>query len=84
MTYYRVRPECDQVKRIRYSRYPYRRFPEGIFVANELYTATELNRFYIPEDKVKYMFEEVIVKKTDTYWFFGARFEYGKGPNTYE
>jgi hypothetical protein len=72
------------MRRIKYSRYPYNRMPDGIFVANELYTATELNKFYIPLAQVNDIFEEVIVKKTETYWFFGCRFEYGKGPNTYE
>ena len=84
MVYYRVRPECDQKPRIKYSRYAHKRVKDGVFVANELYTCGELEKFYIPWDKVYDIVERVVIKKTEVYWFFGSRFEYGKGPTTYE
>lgn len=83
MIYYRVKPEYDQTPRIKHRIYASRRVPDGIFVANELYTARELYNFEISVDEASRMFEEVRIKKTDTYWFFGARFEYGKGPTSY-
>lgn len=84
MIYYRVKPECDQTPRIKFHRYAHKRVQDGIFVANELYTSRELDEFYIPFDKVLDIFDRVVVKKTEVYWFFGSRFEYGKGPTTYE
>ena len=84
MVYYRVKPECDQKPRIRVSRRGYKRVRDGIFVANELYTCGELNKYDIPWDKVYDIVERVVIPKNTVYWFFGSRFEYGKGPTTYE
>ena len=42
MNYYRVKPEYDQKQRIKNHKYTIKRKPDGIFVANELYTAGEL------------------------------------------
>ena len=75
MVYYRVRPECDQMPRIKHSRYEYRRVQDGVFMVNELYTSTELNKFEIPCEKFFDMFEAVSVPKNKIYWFFGCRFE---------
>lgn len=75
MNYYRVKPECDQKQRIKNSRYIYKRKPDGVFVANELYTAGELNKFYIPFEKFYDIFEHVVIPKNKVYWFFGCRFE---------
>ena len=60
MTYYKVKPQFDN----------YRRHDGSIWVANELYTATELARFKASP----HMFDRVEVSKRKTYWFFGARF----------
>lgn len=61
MTYYRILPRFDQKPRS----------DGSILVKNELYTKGEMLRYAIP-----YPFtEEVKIKKTNTYWFFGARFE---------
>lgn len=60
MLYYRVKKEYDQHKR-----------DDGdILVQNELYTPKEKERYNIPDKCL----EIVEVKKTDIYWFFGARF----------
>lgn len=73
MIFYRVKQEYDnkpQTKRknriLRYC---------GIWIGNELYTGCELDRMekrgiMIPEQ----IFEKVEIKKTETYFFFGARF----------
>lgn len=41
-------------------------------VCNELLTEAEMKRKNIPVTK---HMEQVEIKKTDTHWFFGARFE---------
>ena len=75
MVYYRVRPECDQLPRLKNHKLRIKRVPDGIFVANELYTCGELNKFYIPWDKVYDIVERVIIPKNKVYWCFGCRFE---------
>ena len=75
MTYYRVRPECDQMPRIRVSPRGYKRVRDGVFVANELYTCGELNKYDIPWDKVYDIVERVSIPKNKVYWSFGCRFE---------
>lgn len=82
MVYYRVKPEYDQTPRLKDHTIPRRRTPCGIFVANELYTDKELSNFYLPERIKREMFTEIVIKKTETYWFFGCRFE--KGVNWYD
>jgi len=66
MTYYRVREQYDQ-------------FPKNpkvrdgnILIGGELYTEKEFNKLpYVYAGA----FEKVDIKKSDTYVFFGARFE---------
>ena len=77
MRYYRVKPECDQKQRIKDHRYRIKRKPDGIFVANELYTAGELDKFYIPFEEFDNIFDEVIIPKNKVYWCFGCRFAIG-------
>ena len=80
MIYYRVKADLDGRAKYRYVGSSTRNIKmDGSLVGNELYTPAERNRI---ANSDKY-FEEVIVKKTETYWFFGARFEYGKGPTSY-
>lgn len=71
MTYYRVRPECDQLPKYRITSKYGRTKRDGILVAGELYNPTERKQIANPD----VCFEEVDVKKHKTYWFFGARFE---------
>ncbi len=77
MLYYRVKPECDQMPRIKYHRYEHKRVQDGVFVGNELYTGTELHRYDIPVEKFFDVFEAVAVPKNRIFWFFGCRFEKG-------
>ena len=61
MIYYQVLPQYDNKAR-----------KDGsILVGNELYTKKEMQRFSIPESYV----QEKEVKKSNVYFFFGARFE---------
>lgn len=75
MTYYRVKPKFDQRKRFKKSKFEHRRIPDGIYVANELYTKGELKDFQLPYEDEENIFEEVRIPKNKTYWFFGCRFE---------
>jgi hypothetical protein len=74
MYYYRVKPEYDQKQRIKNHKYSIKRKPDGIFVANELYTAGELDKFYLTEKQYGW-FECVTIPKNKVYWSFGCRFE---------
>lgn len=74
MHYYRVKPEYDQKQRIKNHKYSIKRKPDGIFVANELYTAGELEKFYLTKAQDNW-FEAVDIPKNKVYWFFGCRFE---------
>lgn len=74
MRYYRVKPEYDQKQRIRNHQYKIKRKPDGIFVANELYTAGELDKFYLTLEEEQKGFEPVVIPKNKVYWFFGCRF----------
>lgn len=74
MWYYRVKPEYDQKQRIKNHRYPIKRKLDGIYVANELYTAGELDKYYITDEQYGW-FEFVNIPKNKVYWFFGCRFE---------
>ena len=66
MIYYRVRKEYDQTPKNPKLR------DGSILVANELYTKAEKSKLsHIPAKA----FTKVRIKKTCTYWFFGARFE---------
>lgn len=73
MYYYRVKPEYDQKQRIKNHKYSIKRKPDGIFVANELYTAGELDKFYLTPAQDAW-FERVTIPKNKVYWFFGCRF----------
>lgn len=73
MRYYRVKPEYDQKQRIKNHKYSIKRKPDGIFVANELYTAGELDKFYLTAAQYNW-FECVIIPKNKVYWCFGCRF----------
>lgn len=75
MRYYKVKPEYDQKQRIKNHQYRVKRKPDGIFVANELYTAGELDKFYLTLEEEHKMFEPVVIPKNKVYWFFGCRFE---------
>ena len=79
MRYYRVKPEYDQKQRIKNHKYKIKRKPDGIFVANELYTAGELDKFYITLEEEHKMFEPVVIPKNKVYWFFGCRFAIEEG-----
>lgn len=74
MNYYRVKPQYDQKQRIKNHRYTIKRKPDGIFVANELYTAGELEKFYLTLEEEQKVFERVNIPKTKVYWCFGCRF----------
>ena len=74
MTYYKVKPEHDNVKLLRYSgKYWYY---DGILVGNELYTEKELvkRRILTAFGVHPGMFERVEISRKKIYWFFGARF----------
>ena len=73
MRYYRVKPEYDQKQRIKDHKYSIKRKPDGIFVANELYTAGELDKFYLTNEQYGW-FDVVVIPKNKVYWFFGCRF----------
>ena len=71
MIYYRVRKEYDN-------------FPKNpkvrdgnILVAEELYTEKEFNELPFVYAGA---FERVEIPKTETYWFFGARFQKRESP----
>ena len=76
MTYYKVKPEFDNVQIIK------NRKIFGFLVANELYTTKELEKLLngarLCRCGIKaaiQAFEKVEINKNKTYWFFGARFE---------
>lgn len=74
MRYYRVKPEYDQKRRIKNHKYRVNRKPDGIYVANELYTAGELDKFYLTLEEENECFEAVEIPKNKVYWCFGCRF----------
>lgn len=61
MIFYKVKAEYDNRKRR----------DGSIFVAHELFTQKEKEKLRVPDEAV----EPIPVKKNNTYWFFGARFE---------
>ena len=80
MTYYRVKPEFDNKPRYKRKYKHLKLYNDGIWVGNELYTPGEMDR--MKKNNViiseKY-FTRVEIKKTETYWFFGARFSNDTG-----
>lgn len=73
MLYYRVKPECDNKPRFKFHRGGLK--IDGIFVANELYTAKEIARYLGGIAAC----EPIEVSKKATYFFFGARFSDNSG-----
>lgn len=71
MIYYRVKPEYDN--KIRYVWRRGQGVSNGILVANELYTEKEYSKLA----NYHGCFEKVEIKKTNTYFCFDCRFEYG-------
>lgn len=71
MVYYRVKPEADQKVRIKNHRLKIKRVPDGVYIANELYTAGELDKFYLTLEEECQWFERVIIPKNRVYWVFG-------------
>lgn len=61
MKYYKVKPEADN---------KYNKDRTYFFVGGELLTEKEKEKYCCPDAFV----DPVNVKKTETYWFFGARF----------
>lgn len=73
MLYYRVKQECDGTRCLAYNKKQHFWYYDRELVANELYTAKELDKF---NNKELYQFvTPVQVKKTNVYFFFGVRFE---------
>ena len=77
MLYYRVKPDMDNRPLYKYVGHTNRVKQDGILIANELYTPAERKQI-ANADK---FFERVEIKKTETYWFFGARFSNDTGVN---
>ena len=69
MKYFRVKPQYDNKTRYRWNNH-HQGVPDGILVANELYTPTEYKRLA----NCPFWFEPVELPKNKIYWFFGARF----------
>lgn len=61
MKYYKVKPEADN---------KYNKDRTHFFVGGELLTEKEKEKYCCPDAFV----DPVEIKKTETYWFFGARF----------
>lgn len=74
MKYFRVKPEYDCKPRF-YEKPNHQLRQDGALVGGELYTPTERAKIM----NGAWMFEEVDISRKRTYWFFGARFEYGVG-----
>lgn len=69
MKYYKVKPEFDNTNRYRFHKGGGLEI-DGIYIANELYTANELKKYLDHANKV----EPVEIPKSKIYFFFGARF----------
>lgn len=69
MTYYRVKPQYDNKTRYTWNNHK-QGVPNGILIANELYTPKEFEKLAnCPE-----WFDIVEISKRAVYFFFGARF----------
>lgn len=72
MIYLKVKPEYDNFRQ-----------PNGdIFIGNELYTIREFEKIrydFLRAGKgtvqLKNIFDQVVISRKDTYFFFGARFQ---------
>lgn len=86
MRYFRVKSEYDNMQVLCNGRY------RGILIGRELYTEKEFLRefpsgtefrgygYVIKPDisgNLPGIFDQVDIRKNDTYWCFGARFRYG-------
>ena len=60
MTYFKIKKSADQRKRI----------DNSIFIANELYTPKEKEKYNIPES----YYDVISIPKSKIYFMFGARF----------
>lgn len=69
MLYYKVKPEFNNKPRYKFHKGGGLEI-DGIFIANELYTIRELNKYL---DHAKAV-EPVEIPKSKVYFFFGARF----------
>ena len=71
MIYYKVKPDFDGKRIFKWnSNRDTAKTTDLFLIANELYTQSERNKIA----NADYFFNQVEVKKTKTYWFFGARF----------
>lgn len=70
MVYFRVKPEADQTRIYNANKTKYL----GFLVANELITPAEAQKHYGGNIPCRCL-ETVKIKKTNTFWCFGARFE---------
>lgn len=73
MKYYRVKPEFDNKSRFKFHRGGGLEI-DGIYIANELYTPTEIKKYL---GYAQYC-EIVEIPKNKVYFSFGARFEIKK------
>ena len=71
MTYYKV----TEYKDVTFSDSKIGHSITHTFVQDELYTKTELEKFFIDTNNLPDFIKEVNVSKRKLYWFFGARFE---------
>lgn len=70
MTYYRVKSQYDNKTRYKWNNHR-QGVANSILIANELYTPAEFEKIA----NCPSWFEVVTIKKTNIYYFFGARFE---------
>lgn len=81
MLYYRVKPESDQTK-------PSILGKNTILIQNEIYTAAQVDKAIksglVSESFVEKHLTPVNVSPKNTYYFFGARFEVGKGLDSHK
>ncbi len=80
MIYYRVKADLDNYPKYTYIGNSTKVKKNGILIGHELYTPAERKKIANSDAH----FEKVVVSARKTYWFFGSRFEYLKGPATYE
>ena len=74
MKYYRVKPEYDNKSRMIWIN-DYTAKRDSIWIANELYTGKELEKYKRSPADIMKMFDAVEISKRKIYWCFGARFE---------
>ena len=76
MLYYRVKPEHDNNPKINRRQYfNCYKYKSDIWIKNELYTQTEIQRMENNGIIIDYnMFDIVTIPKNKIYFFFGARF----------